>query len=466
MNVASAAGARWPSVARRTSFLALHEAAGIPVARTYRAVAEEQSVHGDRITSGRLAKLLAHCERHVPYYRRLLADVPRSDDPLAVLRSLPVLTRSTLMTRADELLADNLDARRCWWDASGGSTGEPVRFLRDRVHSAATTVALMRFHEACGRRVGEPVLFAWGAPDEILEGSESLKSRLLRWLSNDTTVNAFRLTDNSMQAFIDTVNARPPKLVVGYAQSLYEIARFAERVGSRVRPQIAIITSAGTLYDSMREAIERVFGCEVRDQYGSREIGPAALECRAHAGMHVLPWAVHVEVLAEDGRPLGPGEDGELVVTSLTNYAMPLVRYAIGDRGVLSAARSCVCGHTGTTLARVSGRIADTFVSAAGERVDGEFFTHILFHMPWVAKFQVLQRDYDDVAFRIVLAAGHHGAPEHDRERIARDARKVLGEACRVSFEFVPELHPGPSGKFRFTISEVAGPRAPRVAGP
>src|SRR5438105_1707321 len=170
-------------------------------------------------------------------------------------------------------------------------------------------------------------------------------------------------------------------------------------------------------------------------------------------GLHVAPWSVYLEVVGDDGTPLGPEEEGEIVATSLTNYAMPLMRYAIGDRGAITGSCACACGHTGVTLRRVSGRIVDTFRAPTGELVDGEYFTHLLYHLEWVTKFQVLQRDHEHVVFRIVPTRIRR-APDDDLSRITAGVRKALSPACRVDFEFVPELLPGPSGKFHYTISE------------
>jgi phenylacetate-CoA ligase len=312
----------------------------------------------------------------------------------------------------------------------------------------------MLFHESVGRRIGERAVFLWGSEREVLRGNADPKLRLLRLLANTVTVNSFRLTPEAILDFVRLINATRPKLIVGYAQSLFEVARFVGRESIGIEPQRAIIASAGTLYEFMRDAIEHALDCRVTNQYGSREVGPVALECAARSGLHVAPWNTHVEVLGPEGVPVGPGDEGELVITSLTNYAMPLLRYAVGDVGTLAQPKTCRCGHSGTTLARITGRVVDTFRTASGANVDGEYFTHLIYHLDWVEKFQVVQRTLRSVVFRIVLA-DHRPPPEPELERITAGTRAALGEDCEVDFEFVDELVPGPSGKFRFTISEV-----------
>ena len=125
--------------------------------------------------------------------------------------------------------------------------------------------------------------------------------------------------------------------------------------------------TADTLRDHMRARIERVYGCPVTNRYGSRELGDIAGQCSAVQGLHVFPWANYVEVVDDAGRPVGPGEEGELAVTSLINRAMPLIRYRIGDRGILARpGEGCSCGRPGQVLERITGAARTCSGAATG----------------------------------------------------------------------------------------------------
>jgi phenylacetate-CoA ligase len=161
-----------------------------------------------------------------------------------------------------------------------------------------------------------------------------------------------------------------------------------------------------------------------------------------------------MELLDEAGNPVPPGTEGNIVVTCLTNYAMPLLRYAIGDRGALMP-DGAAPDHPGTqVLKQVSGRNVDVFRTADHTLVDGEYFTHLLYFRPWVSRFQVVQKATDHVVFRMVKANGEPA--ERELEDIAAGTRLVMGRDCRIEFEFADQLPPHPSGKYRYTISEVA----------
>jgi phenylacetate-CoA ligase len=130
---------------------------------------------------------------------------------------------------------------------------------------------------------------------------------------------------------------------------------------------------------------------------------------------------------------------------------MPLVRYWIGDRGALLPQSDSPGGVQ--MLSHVSGRTVDTFRRNDQTLVDGEYFTHLLYFRPWVWKFQVVQKSYSHLLFRVVSTTGRPA--EKELEEIAARSRLAMGDDCEVEFEFCDELPPLCSGKFRYTISEV-----------
>ena len=146
-----------------------------------------------------------------------------------------------------------------------------------------------------------------------------------------------------------------------------------------------------------------------------------------------------------------PGEEGEVIVTGLTNRAMPLIRYRIGDRAVAGSGERCPCGRDTPMLASVTGRSVDIFLGGDGRRVDGEYFTHLLYFRRWLRQFQVIQRQPDLVVYRLV---GDGEIPEADRSELIEKTKAALGDGCRVEIEMVDSIEPSSSGKLRYTIRE------------
>jgi phenylacetate-CoA ligase len=213
----------------------------------------------------------------------------------------------------------------------------------------------------------------------------------------------------------------------------------------------------------MRETIEGVFGCKVFDRYGSREVSDIAGECSAHRGLHVFPWGCYVEVVDDAGERVPAGTEGNILVTCLGNYAMPLVRYQIGDRGVLSSDTTCSCGRGGQILERIAGRNDDIFVRSDGTQIEGGYFGVLLYSRPWVLQCQVIQRGYTSILFKIKRSA--HGCAPGELEDIIGKTRMAMGEECQVDFEFVEDIPKSPSGKYRYILSQVNSREAAPVEG-
>jgi phenylacetate-coenzyme A ligase PaaK-like adenylate-forming protein len=404
-----------------------------------------------------LRKLLCHCHRAVPFYSERLEDIGFSpkdqEDPVKYLSRLPLLTKEEIRSNFKELQSADLGARNWFYNTSGGSTGEPINLIQDSEYDDHGGAISRFYHCLLGCDVGQHLVRLWGSERDVQQGTESPKARFFNWLTNTTWLNAFRMSPQRMRHYLEHINHRRPRLILAYAQAAYELARFAENESLPIKPQRAVLTSAGTLYSFMRQKIAQVFACEVYNLYGSREVGVVACELPGLNGLWVAPWGNIVEILDDEGLPVPPGEEGNIVVTSLTNYAMPLVRYWIGDRGAL-APNPPAAGAPGIqVLKHVSGRNVDVFRTRDRTLIDGEYFTHLLYFRPWVSKFQVIQKAEDQIVFKVVK--GNGGPASCEIEDITAKTRLVMGEECQVNFEFPADLPPLASGKYRYTISEV-----------
>jgi len=413
---------------------------------------------GNETAARALARLLRHCRQSVPYYARSLQPLDNirleDADPREYLFRLPILTKASIRANFDHIKSADLGRRKWFYNTSGGSSGEPIRLIQDRDYEDRSSAVSLLCHALLGCDVGQPLVRLWGSERDLEDGARSAKDTFFNWLTGNTWLNAFRMTPPRMRGYVATLNRERPRLILAYAQAAYELARFAEREKLSVAPQQAVLTSAGTLYPFMREKIAQVFGCRVYNLYGSREVSLIGCELPGVEGLWVPPWSNFVEILDDEGLPVRSGEEGNIVVTCLTNFAMPLIRYWIGDRGALVSKPSPDGASTAQVLKHVSGRSVDAFRTRGHRLVDGEYFTHLLYFRPWVWKFQVVQKAHEHILFRIVKSNG--SPPRTELDDIAARSRLVMGEDCRIDFEFSGDLPPHPAGKYRYTISEVA----------
>jgi len=243
-----------------------------------------------------------------------------------------------------------------------------------------------------------------------------------------------------------------PEYMVGSGSYFSLLAREALRVGWRPsKPVRAVMTTSETLYADMRATISEVFDAEVYDQYGSREFGRIGSECELHEGYHINTDVVYLEVLALDSdEAVRQGQRGRLVVTGLTNHAMPMIRYDIGDLASLSS-HHCACGRASPLLTDLGGRLQDILWHSDHSPRPPGFVGVLLRESDHIVDFQLVQESYDLVVLRFVA---DRELPSEALQHIREGLRTYLG--CQVAFEQVDTIS-RVAGKFKRIISHVRG---------
>lgn len=403
-----------------------------------------------------LDKLLLYAYNNCPYYKRILAEAGVINNSGQVcfenFINIHPLTKDIIREQFADLKASNLEGLKWEKNTSGGSTGEPVAFIQDEDFRDWRWANKLFFFHLAGKEIGDKELKLWGSERDILEGSIGVKSKLENFAYNRHFLNSFRMTPGNMNDYISTINQFRPKLIWTYVDSIHELSKYILKNDIRVFSPKSIVTTAGVLTEDVQSLIKESFPkSSVYNQYGSREVGDIACECDKHEGLHIFEHTHYVEILDKELTPVKPGEMGDIYVTLLTNYAMPLIRYKIGDTGVWGE-KKCSCGRPFRLLKKVTGRTTDHFYKEDGTIIHGEYFTHCFYHKDWVKRFQVIQEEYGRIVCYVVLN-GERSV--EDEETILGDIKKIMGEDCFVEFKFVEEIKPSKSGKYLYTLSKI-----------
>jgi len=403
----------------------------------------------------RLKQLLEHAYLNVPFYRRRFDDMglhPSAIHTPEDWRRIPILTRHDVQANLEDLVATNCDRNRLSRNTTGGSTGTPMAFYQDNEHLACHQANKLRFRAWAGFEMGDKIALLWGADRDIPTRSWIERQRI-RFIRRERWLNTFNVTPEKMKRFAHELIRWRPKYVLAYASSAYLFASFLREQGlDRIHPA-AVETSADKLYDFQRQVIEDVFQCPVFDFYGSREIAGMAGECEAHTGLHVFSDIVHLEVL-HNGRPAVPGEMGEVIVTDLHNFAMPLIRYQNGDLAQTSE-ETCPCGRPFPLLTEIVGRAVDAISTPNGQYVHGEFFSHLFYGVDGVRRYQAYQPSLNEVRITIESSGD---LSEDTLQTLRRKVMAHLGPGIEVSMQVVDAIPLTPTGKHRYVISEVLLP--------
>ncbi|WP_396621469.1 phenylacetate--CoA ligase family protein [Marinobacter sp. W-8] len=411
-----------------------------------------------------LCGILLHAFQHVAYYRDCLLRAGFDDneirnDPVAALGALPLLDKRILREHFEALKSDDLASRNWHVNTSGGSTGEPARFIQDSEYHLYGMAGKALFDVWTGYKAGEPRVILWGSERDLLVGRETVKARVGRFLRNEVPLNTFRMSEQDLRHFVDVINEVRPVQITAYVESAFELARYVEQRGLKIHSPTAILTSAGTLFPHMRELIEKVFQARVFNRYGSREVGDVACNCREQDGLHVNPYTHHVEILREDGTPCVPGEIGEVVVTSLTNRAMPLLRYRIGDLASW-AEQACECGRAWPLMQEVAGRVNSILKTRNGTFATAALSTMMYFKdsektKPFSSfgRYQLVQKGLDHLVVRLLLE--NEALFAEEKPLLIHNIKAVFGNDIILDVETPTSLPSNPSGKHIYIWSEV-----------
>jgi len=438
------------AVTRRLLLPAHERLRGRETLSHYRALRAGEARPPEDLAARREAKLQAlvdHCLAHVPFYRERLqaAGVTRGADvTLASLPQLPPLERGDIQADPGALCADNFAGRLIRY-STGGSTGEPLVFYTDRRKEARHNAHKLRYRAWHGVRPGDRQLDFWGSPIE-LDRQTRVRWWKDRWLLNQRLLSAFDLTTARLDGYIRELRAFRPRLIYGYPTVIYRVAsRMLER-GSWPRgwrPRLVACT-AEMLLDNQRQTIARAFGCPVANEYGSRDAGLIAAECPA-GSLHLAAEHVVAEVDAADAEGIG-----DLLITNLDAYGMPLLRYRVGDRAGLGGG-GCECGRPLPVMAPLAGRTNDFLVGRRGKLVHSLAPIYVLREIPKLAQFRIHQRPDRSLEVQLIPREELTGSELDDiRGRLQR----VLDEAVAVEFRFPEAIAPEASGKYRWVVSE------------
>jgi phenylacetate-coenzyme A ligase PaaK-like adenylate-forming protein len=390
----------------------------------------------------RLSRLVEHAYEAVPYYRRLFDSVgfrPRHLKRLTDLRVIPITTRGELQAvQRSELIAKGVKESRLKISRSSGSSGAPLQVFRVRRERWLRQLLTLRAFVHNGLRWDDRVLTISRLPSTPVHRSAFYRRPFLRrW-----NISFFEDAEKQLETLLKV----RPTVMYGYAPSLAVLGDLIVRRGGGPMPLRLGATSAEILMPGYRTAIQKGFGVDPLDVYNCTELGDIAWQCSRRAGFHVNADWLHVEIMRSDNLA-SPGESGEVVVTNLYRYAMPLIRYNPGD--FASPAKGlCPCGLGLPLLDSLDGR-AQTLVPLPGGRYFIGF-SRIMSGFPEIARYQVVQSALDHFVVNVIPGAGFS---RDTLGRISSALGSKMGTGIRVEAReaHASELVEGP-GKFRPVI--------------
>ena len=393
---------------------------------------------------------LIHAATHTGYYRKLFKDAdfdPQTFKSLDEVSHLPILRKSTIREKINYFLADNYSRRNVLWAHTSGTTGQALSFplsseCFQREH------AFRHIHYSWGGvSDGDKIAVCAGHPVTFIS-----RSRPPFWtydyINNWLILSSYHLNESNLLSYIDELAKFQPDMLKGYPSSVYLLALANKKWGQKVKTK-AVYTASETLLDFQRKAIESYFGCKVFNWYGTSEMCVNIVECD-HGSMHLKQEHSYIELLDLNNKPVKPGEEGRIVCTAFGNYALPFIRYDLGDIAIKSQESKCSCRRGGEVIDKIVGRKEDYIITP-----DGRFIgrlDHLFKDSINIIEAQIIQNEFGRIIIRAVINKNYNAA---DESAVLKEARERLGKEVKIDFEYVEAIPRTKSGKFRFIVSNV-----------
>lgn len=408
-----------------------------------------------------LAALFAHALRTVPFHGERLKKAgfnPDHEITADTIRRIPILTRVDLQNAANEIRTRALPRvhGKTQLIQTSGSTGRPVKVHGTAVTGLFWNAFVLREITWHKRDLnGKLAAIRWRKRGE---GMAPDGLHFDRWPAPvgaiyDTGPSAFLNIASDATAQVQWLVRENPDYLISYPSNLMALADICLKNGHRFSGLRQVITVGETVTDAMRKTIRDAWGVPSTDSYTCEETGYLAMQCPDHEHYHVQSENVYLEVVDDSGDPCRPGEVGRVLVTSLHNFATPLIRYELGDYAEVGEA--CPCGRGLPVIKRFLGRKRNRLILPDGSSQ----FPYLGEHEEYqaittsVLEFQYLQRSVEEVEKKMVVS---EPLTREQEDKMRALIIKNLGHPFRITFSYHDEIPRGPRGKFEEFISEVA----------
>jgi phenylacetate-CoA ligase len=403
----------------------------------------------EEIQFKRLRAMLRHAYNYVPYYHRLFSsakirpeDIRKKDD----LRKMPLTTKQDIQKNYRGIITRGVDVSKLHSNFTSGSTGIPLKLIFDHSYSSFNYASTKYLFSECDVKLSDNFVTVWGRAQSTVWA----KNYVRLWDISETIVPLF-----PQEKLINVLRQINPDVVCTFPSVLSSLANYDV---SGINPRL-IFTQGEVVTQHCRELVRNMFNLELLETYGSVEFGSLAFECNEHCGLHTITNNTYIEFVDKNGEHVSQGETGEIIVTGLSNYAMPLIRYRIGDLGTPTDEK-CLCGRSWPLINGIQGRINDYLVLPSGRKISWLHFYHHFYkelekNVFSVSQYQIIQDRKDRIIFKVVK--GREFDPKM-LERIKDNLEMYfvrIGENLEVVMEVVREIPAERTGKRRILISKI-----------
>lgn len=400
-----------------------------------------------KLQEKKLQRLLCHAYYKVDYYKEIFDKArikPEDIKNIQHLIRIPLTTRGDLQRLSKrKIIAKDVDLDHCLSLRTSGSSGMPLDIFWNTEAIFFEWLNYLRMYFENGGRLLDKELRIT-APRNFSANKWFQSLGVLR----KKCISIFDNVEGQLKAILEF----KPDIIRSYASTLKDLAIEIKKKEIRgIKPRV-MFSTAELLTKEDKKFISSVFQSELIDFYSCNECGIIAWECKEHSGYHINSENVIVEFIKEDGTSAEAGEKGEMVITSLSSYAMPFIRYRLGDTGVSSNER-CACGRNLPLMKIITGRINDHLILPNGRTISPYSCMITMDRIPEVKMYQIVQEKDSKIKINILK----NGMITNEIiTKVRNRYKELLGDDLDIMPTVAENIYKGKTGKSKIIMSKIS----------
>lgn len=394
----------------------------------------------------KLSLMLLHAVDKIPEYQKYKGQLELSPSTVFKdIKDFPIITK--------EMYRDNFNSfvdfsspyieKLC----TGGTSSVNVTLLRDK------SAMLQRNNEYFDRVLG---MFPGMSRINLSRHEKSYhvnNNKVIEIEENKLMrsyfVNSSYFGEQKLEYLYNLYKKLKPEILKGNTAAIYDFAKAIEK-NNWERVHIPIIYGGvSTMLPIYIETLGKVFGSEVYNAYGATEVNIVCAQCKEKGGMHYIPNTHFIEILKDDGSEAEEDETGVLYITMMTNMAMPIIRYKIGDYATATN-KMCSCGRSFPMIKNIEGRLMESLMSPKGTFMSITGFKVILNNIQKVEDFQAIQTKDDSLVLNLICK---EKLDENEIAYINLKMTEILDYKMNIEIRYINQVEKLPNGKILRVIA-------------
>ena len=403
----------------------------------------------EKIQNEKLKNLIHYSYNNVPYYRKLFNDnniSPRDIRTKNDLKKIPITKKEDVQENYESIISKKKLRKKHEIIFTSGSTGKPLKILTTKKEIDYNNALILYVALEQGRSLlDKTIRFHIPEPNT----KKSLLSKFGIFKRYDLDIS------DTLEDVVREYIKISPKHIASSPSFLIEFITYLQENNIKIKKPRTISLHGEVITLIERRKLTKFFGNKIFNIYGAAEVSRIAFECEKHNGLHIITDGCIVEFLDSEGNEIESNKEGHIVITNLYNYAMPLIRYDLGDLGIPISKR-CYCGRTWPLLKQLTGRKDDIFILPNNRKISpNRIPSWHLRSLNGIKQFEIIQEKKDKILINIIKSQKFNNKSKIKLEKAKKALMSFFGPALEIKINITSGVPKKTDYKKRSIISKV-----------